>query len=192
MAPSVDMEYFGETAPANSPNSNSLVWTFNQSAGDFEAKRLTSGLLSQKYEALLNYKAKDDQSKILLVDAMFNALEKALRAVASPNGRIQANEFISEVKPLFEALTKAESAPFIPAHAPEALADIAVALADRVGKVGEKEFKAANVYEGNIVPYRDNATALGGLIMQYAKTYAALIDQKPKPAKLSVPGKLTP
>ncbi len=181
------MEYLGETAAATSFTSNSLVWTFNQSAGDFEAKRLTSGLLAQKYEALLNYKAKDDDARTLLADAMFNALEKSLRAVASPNGRIQANEFLSEVKPLFEALTKPESAPFIPARAPEALADIAVALADRVGKVGDKEFKASGIYEGNIVPYRDNATALGAMVMQYAKTYAGLIDQKPKPAKLSVP-----
>lgn len=181
------MEYLGETPSQPSPNSNSLVWTFNQSAGDFEAKRLTSGLLSQKFEALLNYKAKDDQSRTLLVDAMFNALEKTLRAVASPNGRIQANEFISEVKPLFEALTKPESAPFVPARAPEALADIAVALADRVGKVTDKDFKAAGVYEGNIVPYRDNATTLGAMVMQYAKTYAELLDQKPKPAKLPAP-----
>jgi hypothetical protein len=181
------MEYLGERSPAVSPNSNSLVWTFNQSAGDFEAKRLPSGLLAQKYEALLNYKARDEQSKTLLAEAMFNALEKALRAVSSPNGRIQANEFISEVKPLFEALTKPESAPYLPARAPEAMADIVIALADRVGKVSEKDFKAASVYEGNIVPYRDNVTALGNLVMQYAKTYEGMIDQKPKPAKLSVP-----
>lgn len=181
------MEYLGERSPAVSPNSNSLVWTFNQSAGDFEAKRLPSGLLAQKYEALLIYKAKDEQSKTLLVEAMFNALEKALRAVASPNGRIQANEFTSEVKPLFEALTKPESAPYLPARASEALADIAVALADRVGKVGEKDFKAAGVYEGNILPYRDNATSLGNLVMQYAKVYAEMADKKPKPAKLPAP-----
>ncbi len=184
------MEYHGQTEAPLSSHASSLVWTFNQSAGDFDAKRLTGGLLTQKYEALLNYKAENEDAKAHLGDAMFNALEKALRATAAPDGRIQANEFLSEVKPLFEALSKPESASYIPARAPATLADIAIALAGRVGKVTEKDLKAANVYEGNIQTYRDNATALGALVMQYAKSYAQLAVEKPK-AKLSVPNKLT-
>lgn len=184
------MEYI-ETAPPVSFDSNSLVWTFNQSAGDFDAKRLTPGLLAQKYEALLNYKAKDDDAKALLVDAMFKALEKALRAVASPKGRLQTIEYISEVRPLFEALATPSSAPFIPARAPDALADIAVALADRVGKVTRKDLKDASLYEDHIDLYRNHATVLGALVLEYAKAYEGMIDAKPKPAKLSVPNKLT-
>lgn len=181
------MEYLGQAEPRISSHANSLVWTFNQSAADFDAKRLTPGLLTQKYEALLNYKAEDEDAKTLLGDAMFNALEKALKATASANGRIQASEYLSEVKPLFEVLSKPESAPYIPARAPLALAEIAIALADRVGKVTEKDLKAANLYESNIQYYRDNTTALGALVMQYAKVYASIINEKPK-AKLSVPG----
>ena len=180
------MEFIGETAPPVSVGNNSLVWTFNQSAGDFDAKRLTPGLLAQKYEALLNYKAKDDDSKKLLADAMFKALEKALRAVASPKGRVQTGEYISEVKPLFEALATPASAAFIPLRAPETLADIAVALADRVGKVTKKDLKDANLYEDHIDIYRSHSTALGALVLEYAKTYEGMIDAKPKPAKLSV------
>lgn len=180
------MEYLGQAEPAISHHANSLVWTFNQSAADFDAKRLTGGLLTQKYEALLNYKAEDEDAKARLGDAMFAALEKALRATASPNGRIQANEYLSEVKPLFEALLKPESAAYIPARAPAALADIAIALADRVGKVTDKDLKAVNVYEGNLQNYRDNTTALGALVMQYAKSYAGLLNEKPK-VKLPAP-----
>ncbi len=181
------MEYLPKDPVLSPTDAGALVKTFNQSAGDFDGKRLTAGLLSQKYEALLNYKAKDDETKAQLADAMFNALEKALRSVASPRGRIQANDYVSEIKPLLDTLTKPESAPYIPARAPETMADIAVALADRVGKVTPADLKEFSVYEGHMQTYRDNATSLGSLVMQYAKTFASLIDEKAKPAKLSVP-----
>ena len=185
------MEYLGAATTPASLDSNSIVGTFNQSAGDFEAKRLPPVMLAQKYAALLTYKAKDDDAKAALTDAMFKALEKALRAVASPNGRLQSNEYISEVKPLFEVLAAPANAPFIPARAPEALADIAVALADRVGKLTKKDMKDANFNEEYIDYYRNGAVALGALVLEYAKTYQGMIDTKPKQTKLSVPNKLT-
>ncbi|HYD19124.1 MAG TPA: hypothetical protein VEF76_11655 [Patescibacteria group bacterium] len=175
----------------NAPRQKTLVEAFNDSAADYSARNLPATLLVQKYQALYKYKAKDDDVRSDLADSLFRAAENYLRGITSANGRLQREEYISGVQPLLDALTEPASAPFIPARAPESLADIVIALADRVGKLTERDAKAQNFHESFIPQYRVSAAALGVTLMEYAEKFEEALSSKRKTIKPVGPGKLS-
>ncbi len=164
-------------------DNRNLIESFNRSAEDYSADRLTPGILAKKYEALSRYKAETPEQKTDLANALFDTIEKGTKAIASPDGRLDANaiNFVENIRPLFVALAAPESLPYVPLRAPQALADLAISLADRAGKVTVVQLEERKLHPTFINHYRTQTTELASMLMQYAGLFAKEIDGR-KPA----------
>lgn len=162
-------------------NGKHLTASFNTSAAEHASGKLPPILLARKYDAMLKYKA-NEEDKPALAEAMFDAIERSIRTIASPDGRIETEgfSFTGFVRPLLESLAAPESAPYVPARAPEALADLAIALTDRVGNVTADTFKQRSVNPFWLASYKQESVALGEMLVEYAdKLREAALEKKP-------------
>lgn len=164
-----------------------LIDSFNKSAGDYRRGSLLPVIFAKKYDALANYKATTAETRTALAHALFDVAEQALKAVASPNGRLDtnSNNFVDQVSPLLKSLAAPESLPYVPERAPQALADLAISLADRVGSVTPKEVKEVNRNEYVMDDYRKQMTGLSELIMHYADLFSKAIEDRKNAAPRS-------
>lgn len=162
-------------------NGKHLTASFNASADAHAAGTLPAILLARKYDAMLKYKA-SEEDKPALAEAMFDAIERSIKTIASPDGRIETEgfSFTGFVRPLLESLAAPESAPYVPPRAPAALADLAIALTDRVGTVTSDTFKRSNINLFWLPGYKQEAVALGEMLVEYAdKLREAALEKKP-------------
>jgi len=158
----------------------SLIDSFNKSAEDYRRSSITPVIFAKKYDALAFYKAQSAETKAALADALFTVAEGSIKAVASKNGRLDVNlvNFIEQVTPLLESLAAPGSLPYVPERAPQALADLAISLADRVGTVTAKEVKEVNRNEYVMDTYIRQMNGLSELIMKYADLFTKAIKER--------------
>lgn len=156
----------------------SLVDSFNSSATDYLSGNLTPGIFANKFQALAKYKMDSDEDKQKITIVLFNTIERYIQKIASPSGatRVNAIDLVQNVSPLLQALASPEALPYLPECVPEALADLAVSLADRVGKVTVKDYSDSAEFYLN--DYRTKTTALSALIMEYADHFAQALEQR--------------
>jgi len=167
----------------------SLVDSFNKSAADFQRGSLFPVIFAKKYDALAFYKATLPETKAALAEALFDVVEKAIRTVASPNGRLDTNFFdiVTRVSPLLESLAAPGSLPYVPERAPQVLADLSISLADRAGSVTQKDVKDANKTDYAWDGYRKQMTELSELIMKYADIFSKAVEDRKAAAPRTPP-----
>jgi len=170
-----------------------IVDSFNDSAVDNRDGRLTAGLLARKYEALIKYKAETPEIKNQLAAAMFDAAEALIKKVGVNPDKDSLRDFgfVSRITPLLEALAASDSIGFIPDRAPQALADMTVNLANRAGKLTADDYKASSSPDHYYNNFREQATVLSGVLMQYADLFAKAIDERKASTKPATPRGLT-
>lgn len=161
----------------------SLVESFNTSAADYLSGNLTPGIFANKFQALVKYKLDSGEDREKITAILFNTVERYIRRIASPDGEthLHTSDPVGNVSPLLETLARPEALPHLPERAPQALADLAVSLADRAGKVTVKDVYSKDQFYLN--DYRNKTTALSALIMQYADHFAQVLEQRNAPPK---------
>lgn len=162
-------------------DSKTLVDSFNASAADYRVGNLPASMLVSKYQALFRYKAETEENKAQLTAAMFNAVVETVRTIASPSGKLDTFDIADRVSPLLQQLTADENLGLVPQQAPQVLAELSIALADRVGKVTGKTLKDAGVYEGYIDNYRGAGTKLAAMLVEYADKFDSSVAQRTAP-----------
>jgi hypothetical protein len=164
----------------------SLADEFNKSAASWASEaydtNVTTDLLLMKYEAMQRYKIGDNGAKKELTLGLYNAATSIIgrrSGVPASNSVYFPEEQCKDLTRIFDAVLREGEAKNLPATAPQELASLSLDLIRKTETLDPKQFKDHHGYpdHNRITAYRNGATALAGLTLQYAEKLREAITQ---------------